>query len=374
MKKLLKKLLFGILKNSHLKNYIIMESRPNFSDNTKRIFDYLIEKNINENYKIIWIMFNDNEISGIEIPNVRLVKNSNKLLKLYYIMHAKYIINCNRDIPKINKKTIAINLWHGTLLKSLANLKLITDEYIDYCLCPSEFYKDIYERELHISKDKLVIMNNPRNDYLFSERCNLEEFFGKKYSKYIIWMPTFRQAKGRSDSDYNFNKGIPILQTEDDIKRINCFLKENNTLLVIKPHFAQDMSVFKVTELSNVKIVHSNDLIKSQIELYEFIGRFDALITDYSSVYFDFLVKNKPIGFTIDDMENYANNKGFVFDNVTDYMPGMKISNINQMEIFIENLKNNIDEYEKERIRICNLVNTYKDNKNAERVVEFLKI
>ena len=375
MKKSIKKIIKKIFNKSKIKNFIIMESRPDFSDNTKRIFDYLIENNYNQKYKIIWLLHDNKKFKKIKINNVKFISDKSKFIKFYYLIHAKYLINCNREIFKINNKTISINLWHGTILKHLENLGLIEHENINYCLCPSKFYLDIYEKELHVPKEKLVIFNNPRNDYLFSNKCNLSDFFGKKYSKYIIWMPTFRKAVGkRIDSDYNFSMGIPIIQSINDAKKLNSILEELDILMVIKPHFAQDMSVFKVNELSNIKVIYSEDLIEKNIELYEFLGKFDALITDYSSVYFDFLITNKSIGFTIDDMKNYAENKGFIFDDVKKYMPGMKISNMNQMKKFIEDLKNSIDEYDSERKEICDLVNTYKDDKNAERIVKFLGI
>jgi len=375
MKKFLKKCIKYLCKNTYIKNYIIMESRPDFSDNTKRVFDYLIDKKLNKKYKIIWLNNNKKKIKNIKIFNVKFILNTNKLRKYYYIMHAKYLINCNLEIPKLNQKTISINLWHGTILKRLENLQLINSDNIDYCLCPSEFYLEIYEKQLHVPKEKLIIMNNPRNDYLFSKRDVLKDFFDKDYSKYIMWMPTFRKtSENRVDSNYNFSMGIPIIQNENDINMLNETLKANNIILVIKPHFVQDLSVFKVKEFSNIKIIYSEDLIKQRIELYEFLGQFDALITDYSSVYLDFLITNKPIAFTVDDILNYSENKGFIFENLIDYMPGMKISNIEEMKMFINNLKNDIDEYKDDRIKLCKLVNTYKDDKNAERVVKFLNI
>lgn len=377
IKKIIKEIFYNFFKKAKIKDIIILESRPYFSDNTKRIYDYLLERKLNEKYKLIWIV-EEKKVKKINIKNVKLVKADNKILKYYYLIHAKYIINCNIELPKVNENTISMNLWHGTLLKNLKDMRLINEKNINYCLCPSKFYQDIYEEQLHIPKEKLLILNNPRNDYLFSNKCDLEKIFGQKFSKYIIWMPTFRNAKfnnnDRVDSNYKFNNGIPILQTVDEVEKINEFLKQQDILLVIKPHFVQDMSIFKMKELSNIKIILSEDLINRNIELYEFLGKFDALLTDYSSVYFDYLITNKPIGFTIDDFESYSNGKGFIFDNTLEYMPGMKIKNFEQLQEFFYKIKNNIDEYGEERVKINKLVNTYNDDKNAERVVNFLKI
>lgn len=379
IKKMLKKILKKIFAKLNIKNFIILESRPDFSDNTKRIYDYLIENNYNDKYIIVWLTFDEKNSKVNKFKNIKNVKCiyfKNTIKKYFYCSQAKFYINCNRDLEKLNPKTVSINLWHGTLLKNLKDIKVINEKNIDYCLCPSEFYIDIYEEQLHVPKNKLIVLNNPRNDYLFSSKCSLNKFFNDAYKRFIIWMPTFRQTNNgnRIDSNYSFNKGIPVIQTEEDIKKLNDTLKLNETLLVIKPHFAQDMSIFKISQLSNIKIVYSDELIEKDIELYEFLGKFDALITDYSSVYFDFLVTNRPIAFTIDDIDEYSKGKGFIFENPQEFMPGKKIENIQKMLEFIEEVNWGKDNYKEERERINKIVNTYIDNKNAERVCEFLKI
>ena len=64
------------------------------------------------------------------------------------------------------------------------------------------------------------------------------------------------------------------------------------------------------------------------------LGSSDALITDYSSVYFDYLLLDKPIGFTVDDMELYIKDRGFIFNNPEEYMPGKRyIMNMNFMNL-----------------------------------------
>lgn len=380
MRILIKKIIEKIFGNLKVKDYIIFESKPDFSDNAKRVFDYMIENKINNKYKLIWNCMDSNIVKKYilkyKYKNVRVFSDKNIILKIYYQARAKYIINCNRKIWKINKNTYSLNLWHGTLLKSLSDLKIFDERNMDKFLCPSDFYINIYENDLHIPKDKLLVLNNPRNDYLFSTKCDLNVYFNKNYDKFIIWMPTFRKTVNgnRIDSKYIFNKGIPVLQTDEDIEILNEILIKNNTLLVLKPHFAQDMNVLNLSQSSNIKIIYSEDLINNEIELYEFLSGFDALITDYSSVYFDFLVTNKPIGFTIDDIDEYSKGKGFVFKEPQDYMPGKKISSLQDMIVFIENLKKGKDEYKIERENICKLVNKYSDNQNAKRVCDYLKI
>ena len=113
-------------------------------------------------------------------------------------------------------------------------------------------------------------------------------------------------------------------------------------------------------------------LCNLNIHLYELLAQSDALITDYSSVYYDYLLLDKQIGLTIDDINNYSKGRGLVFENVFDILKGEYINNFEDMLMFIKNVKNNKDIYKKERDRIKNLTNYFQDGKSAERVVEFI--
>ncbi|AGC67176.1 CDP-glycerol:poly(glycerophosphate) glycerophosphotransferase [Thermoclostridium stercorarium subsp. stercorarium DSM 8532] len=113
-----------------------------------------------------------------------------------------------------------------------------------------------------------------------------------QYDKIILFMPTFRKSKiiNRIDSTSDF----PIISSKN-ISEINSFLKENKVLLVIKPHPYQNDIEFLNLEFTNIIKFTNEDLAMKNVLLYELLGQVDALVTDYSSVYFDFLLTQKPI-------------------------------------------------------------------------------
>lgn len=88
----------------------------------------------------------------------------------------------------------------------------------------------------------------------------------------------------------------------------------------------------------------------------------------------DYLILDKPIGFTIDDLSQYTKNLGFLVENPLDYMPGTKINTLHQMFDFIEEVCTEVDSYRSERDRVCKLFNKYKDNKSSDRVLKFLEL
>ena len=124
--------------------------------------------------------------------------------------------------------------------------------------------------------------------------------------------------------------------------------------------------------LSNVKSYTNEKLLKEKTELYSILGVSDALITDFSSVYFDYLLVNKPIAFELADKKAYENGRGFLVENPLDYMPGHKIYNVDDFLKFITDLVNDNDIYKNERDILCDKIHKYKDGKSSERILKML--
>ena len=187
-------------------------------------------------------------------------------------------------------------------------------------------------------------------------------------------MPTFRKQKnsGRVDSDFDFKLGIPIIYDEKALKEVNDYLVQNNTVLMLKLHPAQDTSIIKASSLSNLIILTDEMLGKSGVKLYEILSDTDALITDYSSIYYDYLLLDKPIGITLDDFEEYTKKNGFPFENVLEILKGEYIYKKDDLIKFIKNVNQGIDEKRADRQVINNLVNKYQKGNYSEFVLNYL--
>ena len=99
-----------------------------------------------------------------------------------------------------------------------------------------------------------------------------------------------------------------------------------------------------------------------------------ALLTDYSSVFFDFLLTLKPIGFVIDDISQYGSMRGFTVEDPLGLMPGHKIYNVDDLKKFIADLVAGVDPYSDERQRINDLANKYQDSQSSTRLMKALGI
>ena len=96
------------------------------------------------------------------------------------------------------------------------------------------------------------------------------------------------------------------------------------------------------------------------------------MLTDYSSVYYDFLLADKPIGLCWDDFDEYSKREGFRVDPNFIMSGGEKIYNEEDLKCFIIRIANNDDILAKERNKVCSLVHKYKDGNSSVRTVDYI--
>ncbi|HLR41688.1 MAG TPA: CDP-glycerol glycerophosphotransferase family protein [Pseudogracilibacillus sp.] len=349
---------------------IVLYSNLGFRDNVKAIYDYLIENKYNNKYKIICSINDRKDYKNVSIKNVKFVNN---YLGLFYFLTSKYFMYSFGKYPiKPSKKQEVINLWHGSPLKTIGNLeddkKNIDYNFFTKILATSDFFADVMKEAFGGDDSQTLICGQPRNDYLFKENYNKMKF--KK--NLIVWLPTFRSHHLEKNNEQQ-SRTIPFFNNESKMQELNDVLEKYNTELLIKLHLRQKETV-NSGDYSNIKLYTDEDFKQQGLKLYEVLSYSDGLITDYSSVYFDYLLLNKPIGFIIDDIDTYAKERGFVFDKPQDYMPGPKIINTKEFYKFLKNVVDNNDNYELERNKINNLANYYTDGKNSERLLKMIGI
>lgn len=385
MKSNIKKIIINIMSIFKIKNIIVFESNADYTDNSRAFYEYLIEKGYNTKYKIYWFVNDGKKFKNRECENVKFItmwKNTInrsffQWIKYFWICkNAKYLISSNRTLHKLNKKTITININHGTPLKRVKDLKIVPKN-IDMVLVSSDYCIDMMSDQLNLEKKQLICVGNPRNDIIFKPtniKEKLSEF--KKFNKIILWLPTFRKSatSDRSDSSFEFPLGLPIIYNIKELKKLNKYLKDNNIAILFKLHPAQDSTLLKTTNLSNIIVLQDSYLIQKDVQLTELFKITDAMITDYSGVYYDYLLLDNLIGFTMDDFDKYKEEKGFVFENPKEFMAGEQIYNINELYDFIKNVINGNDIFKEKRNEMKILFNKYDDDLSSERLAKYLKL
>ena len=371
----------SIFKIFPMRNYILMESNPDFADNTKALFDTFIENNVNKKYKIIWFVRDKKEFKNIKIKNVKFAEVYGSTFirrtrKKYYEHTAKIIIDCNKYIKKTRKSQFRFHLGHGMPLKDASTYCKEAGEF-DFILQEAKYFTDKMCKAFDIEENKLITLGYCRNDDLLKyENKDIIKIEEWKNKKIIVWLPTYRKHQNKAsniDTGVNYPYGIPCLEEKKQFESINELMRKHNILLLIKLHPAQDKSKLSKFNLSNLKFITDDLLMQNNLTLYQLLAKSSALITDYSSVYYDYLITKKPIGLAIDDLENYMEKFGIVYENYYDAIKGEYIYDYKDLEKFIINIGTDNDEKLEERICVMNKYHDYKDDKSSLRVYEFLK-
>lgn len=253
------------------------------------------------------------------------------------------------------KKRLIINLWHGVPLKKIALLdpnlkkaariyfkKIFSDNYT-CVLTTSHALIPLMARSFAISEDRIKVWGQPRNDGMFqtNDRAEiLRQIYPDlpEYSQAVLYAPTFR--------DYG---QVQLFPFEDfDLEQMEHFLEEKKMLLFIRTHVAEQGSA---TRYLGKRIRFLGN--EQAEDVTGILNIFDCLITDYSSIYIDYLLTGKPMIFLPYDRRKYLDGRGMNFD-YDDVTPGPKPETFTD---FLEALSPETDSWKEERDRVNQLFN-----------------
>ena len=366
-----------------LKNYILLQGEGDTCENANAVGKYIREHNYLKKYKLIWLCDNPDKFSG-NAKEKYIARNINMQSKryitkwkyYYYKACAKYLMFENEVIEKEREGQISVYMNHGSPpLKSTLG-HIVLPKNIDYVMCPSQNVADIVSFQYSVGKDKLIYGGSPRTDIFFEDEKNERlrlALGGDKYEKVILWAPTFRSMskKNRVDSKVEYPYGVPMIYSQEDYDKIVDVLRCKNVLLLIKPHIYQDMSKWILEMNDNIRIITQNELDKYQCNVYDVMKISDSLITDYSTIAFDYMLLDRMIGYTLEDMDKYT--IGFSVDNPLEYMPGTKIYNVDEFVWYIENVCDNVDEFRDARRKVSEYIHIDK-GRHSEKLLYMLNI
>lgn len=355
------------------KKYVIIGGwhGQRYADNSRGIYEYLEEhKNQIGIKRVFWYTKNKDIYNRLKSEG-RDVLYGYRLKSIYWHFRSKihFIDQSTRDIiGTLSVRTIRVDLWHGLPLKKIGNYihgdlfqnwkqKYYTagcwaDRYV---LATSEQMAEMFRYAMGVKSNKMLIASYPRNKKLYL--CNNE--YNVDDTLKVFYLPTFRD-----------NKEInPLLK--ENLNDIDDMLRKNNIVLYIKPHFVITSSWKAVGKLSNIQILEAKE------DVYDWLNKTDLLITDYSSVFFDYLLTKRPIVFFPYDLEHYENeDRGFAmpyYENT----PGDKVFSAEQLIQKIIEIKWNyagyIKDHEGNYLEVLNKTNKYADEPNYEDILKLWK-
>lgn len=384
--------------NTPLQNSILFRSGPHaeayvkgmdFSDNARALFEYLLANGYNSRYKLIWLVKNPDDYTNYaNIPNVEFlsfnwsISESRQERDSYYqaLCLAKYIFftdaygfarNCRKD-------QIRVQLWHGCGFKTRVNFVRCEKRY-EYTTVISELYAEIHQEIYGLRENQMLVTGYAKEDWLFSPVIDFIDALSlPRAKKYIFWLPTFRMAKKELDTldEYELESqtGLPVVDTVDKLQILDKLLQEKKIVLVIKLHPFQNRSGIEVVSDTNIVLLDNDELFEKDIEINRLLGCADALISDYSSAAVDYMILDRPIAFTLDDVDKYESSRGFIFENIRDWLPGKQIDTFEDFCEFVNEISDGKDLACTIRQKLKRKMHKYGDDKNCERIINALKL
>ena len=347
----------------------------------KALYLEMIDNPKYKNFTLIWSLRNTNRPDIIKNNNTEVVKFESFA---YYkaLARAKYwIFNSNpRPFLKPKANQVFVQTWHGTPLKKIGcdvNLKgnamtklpqirrlyEIESKNISYMVSPSDYctkrFISAFDLERVGKADRVLTIGYPRNDFLFKYTENQCKDIRNKLGipdgkKIILYAPTFR------DNEYSAKEGFRLTQYMDFEKAKEAW--GDKAVILFRAHYfisqKLDVSAYSdfVFDVSKVEDIN---------ELYVIS---DLLITDYSSVFFDYANLRRPIIFFMKDFEVYKHEvRDFYFD--MEELPGPIVRDDNDLYNKVNGLLEQFvpdDKY----IQFCKKYNSLDSADTSRKVLE----
>lgn len=352
-----------------------------YSDSQKALYKAMLNDKYFKDYKFIWAFKDTQNYKDMESENTHIVKyGSNEFYK--EMSEAKYWITNSRLPDYLIKRAgqVYIQCWHGTPLKRLGfdisveggnalnTIKEIRQKYesdarrYDYMLSPSKFCTEKLTSAFNLKelgKENIIIeMGYPRNDFLFNySKEYLDELKEKlgidKNKKVILYAPTWRDNQHTSGVGYTYNLNI-------DFDRLKEKISDKYVIIFRTHYFVSNSFDFEKYKGFIFNMSDHDDVNDCYILS-------DVLITDYSSVFFDYANLKRPELFYMYDLEEYQGKlRDFYFE--LSELPGPILKTQEELEDAILNIDKYNEKY-KEKYKKFNEKFNYLDSGNCSNNV-----
>jgi CDP-glycerol glycerophosphotransferase (TagB/SpsB family) len=331
-----------------------------FADNPKHFFLYchsLEEPPV----KAVWISRSRPVIEAVRQLGLPAYHRSSPLGLWYALRAGVYLLDCRvMDVsPVAGRGALKVNLWHGVPLKKIerdieqphhsivqayrgslvrrAMNKLLrpqlTERY-DCVLATSRATAERFGSAFGVGPDRLITTGYPRTDVLLggdapppfltsAEREVVGELraHARAGRRVLLYMPTFRDWNNAAD------RAIPI-----DWAALDRSLRAHGGVLYCKLHPSDQTCLPPLDHLTNIRV------LSSAIDVYPLLGHTHALISDYSSIFFDYLLLDRPILFYPYDLDEYQRLSRTLYDPYDLVTPGLKAYTPDQLERLVAQL------------------------------------
>ncbi len=286
-----------------------------YNDSPKVLFEYMINQDRYKNLNYVWALEEPNKF---DVPNCRKIR-IDTMNYFLTALKAKYWIssvNIERGLKFKKKNTRYLNTWHGAGTKKIGNSvngrKDFDYSNVDVMLVQSQYEMRIFKQDFLVRDESFLLSGFPRSDELFKTSGEQIEQYKKiigipKDKKVILYAPTWRDSTNRGIS-YDLKPPIDIIKWQARLR--------NEYVVLFRTHAF-------TTKVMNLQFNEFVRDVSNYTDVNNLLCIADVLITDYSTIVFDYSILEKPFICFGYDYEKYKADRGFYFDLEDEYPNGV---------------------------------------------------
>ncbi|MEK7509976.1 MAG: CDP-glycerol glycerophosphotransferase family protein [Patescibacteria group bacterium] len=285
--------------------------------------------------------------------------------KIINLFHALPIKKMEQDVKKGESSEVLLFASQGIL--KLAMRFLFPWRFVkpDYVASPSPLYTGIFRSAFDIPEERIIQVGCPRTDVLMREIPGAEvgvdlhahekiQELKQKGSKVVLYAPTFRDTGDQS-----------FLEEREKLEMLNGLLERSHAFFVVKVH--------PFTRISIPQGEYSHIIFVLPVtDSYPLLKLADVLVTDYSSIFVDFLLLDRPEIFFAYDLEKYVTKDRELYFDYDEFTPGPKAYTFEDFLKILEETLKREDHFKEARKRQRDLCFVHQDGNAAKRVFSFL--
>lgn len=268
-----------------------------------------------------------------------------------------------------------VNVWHGDGPKQRKGFAHV---HSTYAVSGTRLWGSQRARKFAVRESHVLVTGNPRVDQFDrptgDDRLRALGIVPER--PLVLWMPTYRATEYRGERlgiVRNWSDAHELSHSSQVLEQLTCVAREAKELgvtLVVKPHHL-DADRFAATGIS---VLSSADLRNARVNLYQLLARAHGLVTDYSSVWTDFLALDRPIGFYCPDLDQYVADRGLNVDDYPSLLPGPMLDTSRDFRAFLGHCLDEPDSSRKRRARSIEAIGAQTRLGATERLLDSLGV
>jgi CDP-glycerol glycerophosphotransferase (TagB/SpsB family) len=355
-----------------------------YSDNSRFLFERFLE-NYGGKFEMYWVTPRDDLFNDVAIMD----RARERMLSMHSLKGVVALLRARTvffswgfsDLPVMDfsLRTVTIQLWHGIPIKKigLCSKRMPTKvppsvgrrwHGFTYWVTSSSLERDSISKCTGLPLERVKVTGYPRNDYLIENRASTDTSLSSRFpflrKTVILYAPTYRA--------HERVRFFPFGDFQPE--KLIAFLEENDAYLVLRTHHVDDVlaghdEVDYDSFLSDRIVVMNRDSVR---DVQELLPHVDIMVSDYSGVWLDFLLLNRPVVFVPYDLESFEAREGLLYDYQS-ITPGPKVSEFGELLKVLNDYVLDPSKDSEARGKIKRLFHEFEDGKAYDRIYRLVR-